>query len=120
MSQSMNITDPGFQFGALRAVPEDEVQLWRVDLDAIRGDESRWQEVLSVDESARAARFHFPRDRQRFVAARAFLRIILASYLATDPNALSFSYSEKEKPSLSPAHADSRVTFNLSHSGGVA
>jgi 4'-phosphopantetheinyl transferase len=120
MSQNMNITDPGFQIGASRTLPEDEVQLWRVNLDAIRGDESRWQAVLSADESARAARFHFPHDRQRFVAARAFLRIILASYLATDPNALSFSYSKKEKPSLSAAHADSGVTFNLSHSGGVA
>ena len=55
MSQNMNITDPDFQIGTSRALPEDEVQLWRVDLDAIRSDESRWQAVLSADESARAA-----------------------------------------------------------------
>jgi 4'-phosphopantetheinyl transferase len=96
------------------------VQLWRVDLEAIGGDESRWQKVLSADESARAARFHFPRDRQRFVASHGLLRTILASYLTTDPGSLSFSYSKKEKPSLGPAHAGSNVTFNISHSGEIA
>jgi len=120
MSQSMNITDPGFQIGASQALPEDEVHLWRVDLEAIGTEESRWQELLSVDEFARAARFHFPRDRQRFVAGRAFLRIVLAGYLATEPRALSFSYSGKEKPSLSPSYAGSDITFNLSHSGSIA
>jgi 4'-phosphopantetheinyl transferase len=33
---------------------------------------------------------------------------------------LSFSYSQKEKPALAPAHAGSGVAFNISHSGGVA
>ena len=120
MSQTMNITDPGFKIDPSRALPEDEVQLWRVDLEAIGGDGSRWQELLSVDESARAAQFHFPRDRQRFVAARGLLRTILAGYLATNPSSLNFSYSKRGKPSLGPAHAGSKVTFNISHSGGVA
>ncbi len=120
MSRTMNITDSGFQIKAPLALPEDEVQLWRVDLEAIGAAEARWQKVLSSDESARASRFHFSRDRQRFVASRACLRMILAGYLATDPNSLSFSYSKKEKPSLGSAHAGGDVTFNLSHSGGIA
>jgi 4'-phosphopantetheinyl transferase len=120
MSQTKNITDSSVQIEAPLALPEDEVQLWRVDLDAIRADESRWQKVLSSDESMRASRFHFARDRQRFVASRALLRTILAGYLATDPSGLSFSYSKKEKPSLGPTHAGSDVMFNISHSHGVA
>jgi 4'-phosphopantetheinyl transferase len=120
MSQSMNITDSGFQIESPLSLREDEVQLWRIDLEAQGGDESRWQKVLSPDESARALRFHFPRDRQRFVASRALLRIILGGYLAADPHSLSFSYSKKEKPSLGPAHAGSDVTFNVTHSGGIA
>ena len=120
MSQTMNITDSSFQIESPLALLENEVQLWRVDLEAIGAEESRWQTVLSSDETARASRFHFPRDRQRFVASRAFLRTILAGYLAVDPKAISFSYSKKEKPSLGPAHAVSDVTFNVSHSGGVA
>jgi 4'-phosphopantetheinyl transferase len=124
MSQSMNITDSSFRIVAPLALPEDEAQLWRADLDAIGADESRWQEVLSPDESARASRFHFSRDRQRFVASRALLRMILAGYLAsdpaTDPGRIGFSYSNREKPSLGPPHDVSEIRFNLSHSGGIA
>jgi 4'-phosphopantetheinyl transferase len=120
MTQSMNITDSGFQIESPLSLAEDEVQVWRVDLEAIGADESRWQRVLSSDELGRASRFHFSRDRQRFVASRAWLRTILASYLATDPKGLSFSYSKTEKPSLGLAQADSGIAFNVSHSGGIA
>jgi 4'-phosphopantetheinyl transferase len=120
MSKNMNITDAGFRVEAPLPLPEDEVQLWRIDLEAIGSDESRWQLLLSTDELSRASRFHFSRDRQRFVASRALLRTILASYLSTDAKGLTFSYSKKEKPSLGPAHVDSGVTFNVSHSGGIA
>jgi 4'-phosphopantetheinyl transferase len=120
MSQTMNIIDSRFKIEAPLALSEDEVQLWRVDLEAVGADESRWQQVLSPDELTRASRFHFTRDRQRFVAPRALLRTILAGYLATNPDSLSFAYSKKDKPSLGPAYAGSDVTFNLSHSGEVA
>ena len=97
MSQTMNITDPGFQIESPLPLPEDEVHLWRVDLETIGADELRWQQVLSSDELARAASFHFSPDRQCFIATRAWLRTILASYLRTDPHSLSFSYSKKRK-----------------------
>ena len=116
----MNITDSNFLIEAPLTLPADEVHLWRVNLAAIGANESRWQAVLSDDERSRAARFHFPTDRQNFVAARALLRMILAGYLATDPNLLTFAYSKKEKPCLGPEHAGSEVNFNLTHSGGVA
>jgi 4'-phosphopantetheinyl transferase len=116
----MNITCSSFQIDAPLVLPDDEAHLWRVDLEALRTDEPRWQKLLSSDESTRAARFHFSRDRQLFVASRALLRTILAAYLATDPTTLIFSYSKKEKPSLGPVHAGSDVMFNVSHSGGIA
>lgn len=116
----MNIADSGFQIKAGLALAEDEVQLWRADLEAVRADEARWQEALSLDERKRASRFHFPSDRQRFVAARALLRKILAAYLTADPTDLSFSYSKQEKPSLAGDHASVGITFNVSHSGGIA
>jgi 4'-phosphopantetheinyl transferase len=120
MGQSMNITDSSFQIDTPLILLEDGVDLWRVDLEAIAADEPRWQQVLSSDELTRAARYHFTRDRQRFVAARAWLRTILAGYIGTDPNSLTFSYSQKEKPSLGPAFDGSDISFNVSHSGGIA
>ncbi len=120
MCPTRNIAEANFEIESPLLLAENEVQIWRVDLEAVRADEPRWQRVLSSDESRRAARFHFPVDRQRFVASRALLRTILAGYLTADPKGLSFSYSKKEKPSLGPDQADSGVTFNVSHSGGIA
>ena len=120
MIESMNIADGDFHIERPLVLPEDEVQVWRVDLEAIRGDESRWKSVLSSDEAQRASRFHFPADRQRYVAARAWLRTILGGYLDIDPKCVSFAYSLKEKPSLGPAHIGNDVRFNISHSGGIA
>jgi 4'-phosphopantetheinyl transferase len=120
MTQIFNITDPAFQIEAPLALPDNEVHLWRTDLDAIRGEESHWRELLSPDETKRADRFHFDRDRQRFSAARAVLRKILATYLEVDSKTLTFCYSKKEKPSLGPPGSGSGITFNVSHSGGIA
>jgi 4'-phosphopantetheinyl transferase len=120
MSQTMNITDSAFQMEPSLALAEEEVHLWRVDLDAIGADEFRWRQTLSSEELTRADRFHFSRDRQCFVASRACLRTILAGYLRTDPRGLSFSYSKKEKPSLGLPFGSSDISFNISHSGGIA
>lgn len=120
MSQNRNIGDASFQIETPLALPDDEVQLWRIELDAIGSQEARWQKLLSADEQTRAARFHFARDRRRFAAGRAVLRVILASYLATDPTALNFAYSAKEKPSLAAEQAGAGLMFNVSHSGGIA
>jgi 4'-phosphopantetheinyl transferase len=119
-TQSDLITDADFRITKPLTLREDEVQLWRVDLEAVGANESRWQKLLSSDESARASRFHFPRDRQSYVASRGVLRTILASYLAMEPSELSFSYSPREKPSLAPAYAERSLQFNVSHSGGMA
>jgi len=116
----MKIAGSSFGLDAPLELRDEEVQLWRVDLESIRSQELRWQELLSPDEKKRAARFHFSTDRQNFVAARAILRKLLAAYLADEPAKLSFSYSKKEKPFLSPPHAGSGITFNVSHSGGAA
>jgi 4'-phosphopantetheinyl transferase len=116
----MNISNSSFKIDGRLALLEDEVQVWRVDLEAIRSHESRWQEILSADEANRASRFHFPIDRQRFVASRAWLRTILAGYLGVGSKQLRFSYSAKQKPSLAPPHDASGINFNLSHSGGIA
>ncbi len=120
MAKMMYISEPLFRFEAPLALPENEVQLWRADLDALASDEIRWQQLLAIDEQKRAARFHFARDRQRFTAARAILRIILGGYLRVEAFDVDFCYSKKEKPYLAQRHADSGITFNLSHSGGIA
>jgi 4'-phosphopantetheinyl transferase len=73
---------------------------------------------LSPDERARAVRFVFPRHRDRFIAGRAFLRLLLAQYLGTDASELTFRYGAHGKPALADDRSDLR--FNLAHCGSLA
>lgn len=90
-------------------------QLWQVDLDAAPAAEDLTS--LSAAEQARAARFVFARDRERFVAAHAALRRLL-SFPAGRPAAeLAFAEGEFGKPALLGCPG---VQFNMSHSGATA
>lgn len=120
MANLLNISKPVFEFPSPLGLHENEVQLWRADLDALASQESRWQQILSGNEQKRAARFHFAKDRQHFAAARAILRLILSGYLEIDPGHIEFGYSQREKPYLAGRCALSGIMFNVSHSGGVA
>jgi 4'-phosphopantetheinyl transferase len=119
MARMLNISEPGFDFKPL-TLQENEVQLWRADLDALASQEYHWHQILSADEQKRAARFHFAKDRQHFAVARAILRMILGGYLEVDPAKIDFRFSQKEKPYLAAPYAGSSITFNVSHSGGIA
>ena len=120
MPDSLKISDPAFRPDRQLVLDEDEVHLWRVDLAAVARGEERWQRILSPDERTRAARFHFPQDREYFTATRALLRTLLAGYVGADPKQLKFRYSSKEKPSLEPGSSGMEVEFNVSHSGSTA
>jgi len=116
----MRISDPAFQLAGPLALPQDEVHLWCLDLEALSRGEERWRDLLSADEQDRARRFLVPRAREHFLATRGMLRTILGAYLAVDPGQVVFQYSPKSKPSLAPVHAESGISFNVAHSGGVA
>jgi len=99
---------------------DDEVHLWRAALDYSGAELSGFEQLLSEDERARAARFLFPRDRQHFTAARAVLRSIVASYVNMAPNQLQFSVGPHGKPALATGFDASTLSFNVSHSRDVA
>ena len=101
----MTIADPQFAPAAGLRLLENEVQLWRIELEPIAHAESRWRQILSADESARADRFHFERDRENFTATRALLRILLGKYLGCAPETVPFAYGDREKPVLHASHS---------------
>ncbi len=105
------------------APPPATVWVWQIDLVQPVAVVQQAARLLSADEQARAARFYFARDRDRFVLARAALRQILGRCLAADPAALAFAYSPAGKPTLSAAagtQAGPTLHFNLSHSHTLA
>src|SRR5512135_2739567 len=55
---------------------------------------------LSPDELERAQRFHFPRDRDRFIARRGLLREILGVQAHVTPDSLVFFMGAFGKPAL--------------------
>ena len=86
-----------------------EVHVWRLDISLERD-----AALLSTDERERAARFHFARDRDRFVSGRAALRELLGRYLGAAPASIAFDYGPRGKPHVRGLH------FNLSHSDDAA
>jgi 4'-phosphopantetheinyl transferase len=94
------------------------VDLWSASLEPPAPLRAHLEGYLSIDERERAARFVFPRDRNRFIAGRAFLRLLLAQYTATDAASLRFRYGPHGKPAL--ADDRSEVVFNLAHTGSLA
>jgi 4'-phosphopantetheinyl transferase len=69
---------------------------------------------LDAEETARASRFHFAKDRERFVVCHGVLRTLLGQVQGELPKALLFGQSDRQKPFLAHANAPH---FNLSHSG---
>ena len=80
----------------------------------------RLGDTLAEDERARAERFVFQEDRDRFIAARGILRDLLARYLQCEPRDIEFSYGPRGKPAISGGESRQPLCFNLSHSHGLA
>jgi 4'-phosphopantetheinyl transferase len=98
---------------------ESDVHLWRAPLNISRELLQSFAGTFATDEQSRAARFHFERHRNKFIAARGWLRTIIARYLNTRPDALNFTYSKYGKPSLED-QTKLQLRFNVAHSGDFA
>jgi 4'-phosphopantetheinyl transferase len=93
------------------------VVVHRVSLSLRDAERSRFEALLPDDERRRAERFRCGIDGDRFVAARARLRLLLSGYGAGPAARIRFGYGAQGKPLL-PSQPDLR--FNLSHSGECA
>src|SRR5437879_11987977 len=81
---------------------DDEVHVWRAGLDLQPARLEQFHRLLSEDERAKAARFHFARDRDHYIAARGFLRTLLGRYSSLEPVQFRYCYNQYFKPGLAP------------------
>ena len=100
----------------------DGIHVWQAALDPGERSLARLEALLSPDEKARAGRFRFERDRNRYIAGRGALRQLLGAYAGIAPGKLEFVYGEFGKPALSEASASASggISFNLAHSADLA
>jgi len=98
-------------------LPRSEAHVWYVDLSgaAIRLDSCT--SVMGSTERMRSARFHFERDRRRFITAHGCLRYLLAAYTGCRASDLRFRMNPHGKPALEWPEGPH---FNISHSGNLA
>jgi 4'-phosphopantetheinyl transferase len=78
-----------------------------------------WHATLDAAEQARAARFHFDRDRHAFIAARALARTMLSQAAPLPPAAWRFVIGHAGKPEVDPALGLPWLRFNISHTRGL-
>ena len=109
---------PEQYLSALRSqpLPDSDLHIWRAALSASADELAYHSALLSPDESARAARFHFDRDRQRYIIGRGILRALLGSYLGIEPSQISITYGSQGKPAVETRIRNRTLQFNLSHS----
>jgi 4'-phosphopantetheinyl transferase len=85
-----------------------EIAVWRIRLDRAQVPPP------TSEEAARAGRFHFPLDAERYLRAHGALRAILARYTTAK---LEFAVTPSGKPHLP---GTPQLRFNLSQSHGMA
>ena len=95
----------------------NQVHVWQIDLELSTEQINNLFTLLSKDERERANKFHFERDKTRFVAARGSLRRVLSRYVGVAAERLQFNYNAYGKPGLLQAP---ELQFNLSHANSKA
>jgi 4'-phosphopantetheinyl transferase len=96
------------------------IEVLAARLDAPPDEVAALSAWLRDAEQRRAARFHFDRDRRRFIVARARLRQLLAARLGVRPESVELVYGRNGKPALARRFADTGWGFNVSHCDELA
>jgi 4'-phosphopantetheinyl transferase len=76
--------------------------------------------TLSAEELKRAGGYCFQKDSEHFIVARGLLRTIIGRYLDMEPGQVRFCYGPHGKPAMSRVFGNETLSFNLSHSHGLA
>jgi 4'-phosphopantetheinyl transferase len=103
------------------ALPDGHAHVWILPIGAPRPDLlGASRRLLSEDEGARAARFHFERDRVTFVLSHALVRTAISAYADVAPGDWTFRTNEHGCPFVSGPAGHEWLRFNLSHADGCA
>jgi 4'-phosphopantetheinyl transferase len=93
------------------------IKIYKIELSKHQELASSTLTVLSDSERNRANRYHFLKDRNRFIICRTLLKFLLAEHLGLDIDKILVDVDSNKKPYVS-SHPS--VFFNVSHSRDYA
>ncbi len=102
--------------GSADGLAESGPQLWCAPLDLPASALGALTSCVDEEERGRASRYRRAIDRDRFLAARGWLRHLLAAEMGATPREVLVEYARGGKPRL----GDSDLRFSLARSGGAA
>jgi 4'-phosphopantetheinyl transferase len=103
-------------------IDSGQVYLWLAYLDEITDARllAECRLLLNQEEQRQQLRFHFERDRHRYLVTRAMQRTVLSKYVDIAPRDWRFISNDYGRPSIAAEHAAARgIEFNLSHTDGL-
>jgi 4'-phosphopantetheinyl transferase len=105
--------------GHLARPSSNVVDVWVTDLREAFGPPEWARNVLDEAEVARSESYRYARDRERFVATHARLRVVLAAYLGCRADRVQLTGEPGRKPRLL-GHSSDALSFSVSHSDNLA
>lgn len=94
----------------------NHIHIWSKTLNISQTEALHYWRILNKEERQRASKFVASHHRNRFIATRANLRLLIGKYLYQSPDAIELQYATYQKPFL----PNSELHFNLSHSSDLA
>lgn len=106
----------------MEQIDSGQIHLWLCFYESIRDPVllNEYVGLLSTDELRQQRRFHFERDRHRYLVTRAMVRTVLSKYEPIAPKEWQFATNPYGRPEVANEHAEARrISFNLSHTSGL-
>lgn len=104
------------------ALPPGRIDLWVAQLDgeADAGLTGHFERISTEEERRQQGKFHFAKDRYRYLVTRLLVRYALSRYAPIRPEAWRFAANDFGRPFIAnPDPAVRGLEFNLSHSQRV-
>src|SRR5262245_61305693 len=98
-----------------------DIHLWLTYYEEITDAQLHDRYLLLLDpaERERQQRFHFQRDRLRYLVTRALVRTVLSRYLPVSEAGWTFATNAYGRPHIENAGVGSELRFNISHTQGL-
>jgi 4'-phosphopantetheinyl transferase len=97
-----------------------DIHVWAVPVLSTETGLDSPAAILSPDERRQAAVFRLTAPRERFITARAALRVLIGRYLQIAPGSVAISLDPKGKPRLAENTLANEMRFNVAHSDRLA